>query len=223
MSSRGIFITGTDTGVGKTRVACAIASALYCQGIDAGVMKPAETGCASRRGVLLPADALALIAATRSTDPLDLVNPYRFPEPLAPAVAAKLAGRSISLNRILTAFRRLSRTHEFMVVEGAGGIMVPLTGRMTFLDLAAAMGLPVLIIARSGLGTINHTMLTVMALRTRDLLITGIVLNDSTGGRRDASSRTNAGVIERMTGLPVLGSIRHGQQGLPRDVLRAVQ
>lgn len=220
---KGIFITGTDTGVGKTHVACAIAAALVREGVDVGVMKPAETGCRRLRGRPAPADALALKQAAQSDDPLDLVNPCRFGPPLAPAVAAELSGVRISLPRLLAAFHRLQRSHEYLIVEGAGGIMVPLTPRRTFLDLAGAMGLPVLVVARPGLGTINHTVLTVMALRSRGLTVAGFVLNESSGGAWGAAERTNPAVIERMTGLPVLGSMRFGRRSLPGGLLRAIR
>ena len=127
------------------------------------------------------------------------------------------------MTRILNAFHVLVERHRFLIVEGAGGIMVPLSRSLTFLDLAARMGLPVLIVARPGLGSINHTALTVMAVRSRNLPIAGIVLNDSSGSRQGVAERTNPGVIERMTGLPILGSIQFGQRVLPKSILRAVQ
>ena len=125
--SRGIFITGTDTGVGKTYVACGIAMTLRRKGIDVGVMKPAETGCRKRNRQLLPVDAIKLARAAGVRDALDFVNPYRFSGPLAPAVAAGLEGKRLDPSRILSCFRVLSQRHDFTIVEGAGGIMVPLS------------------------------------------------------------------------------------------------
>jgi dethiobiotin synthetase len=216
---KGLFITGTDTGVGKTHVGSVIARAFVVHGIDVGVMKPAETGCRQQRGLLVPSDAMALMAATKVNDALGLVNPYRFRRPLAPAVAAEQEGIEIRLARILSAYHTLAKRHRYMLVEGAGGIMVPLNRRTTYLDLAARLRLPVLIVARPDLGTINHTMLTVMALRSRDIAITGIIVNDAKGGPRTIADRTNPPVIERMTGIPVLGILRYGQKDLPMTTL----
>jgi dethiobiotin synthetase len=209
---RGIFITGTDTGVGKTFVAAGVARALLAQGIGVGVMKPAETGCRSRHGKLIPVDAMTLMRSADTTDPLDLVNPYRFRAPLAPMVAAQREGRTIELRKIREAFRLLTKRHEFLIVEGAGGIMVPLTSRTSYLDLAAELRLLVLIIARPSLGTINHTLLTITALRAKRVHIAGTVFNHSTDGRQGPAERTNPSIIERLSGVPVLGIVRYGQE-----------
>ena len=211
---RGIFITGTDTGVGKTFIGTGIASALLAAGVDTGVMKPAETGCAFRRGTLVPQDALALMRAAKAADALDLVNPYRFQAPLAPSVAAAQEGGRITLRRIVGAYRTLARRHAFMIVEGAGGILVPLTAKSDFLDLAAQIDLPVLIVARPGLGTINHTLLTAMALRERRVKIAGIVLNRAEALRPDMAERTNPAVIAQRSGVPIIGIVQHGQAEL---------
>ncbi|MDH4164414.1 MAG: dethiobiotin synthase [Nitrospirota bacterium] len=220
---KGIFITGTDTGVGKTYVACGVASELRRIGVDVGVMKPAESGCRSRRGSLIPADAISLAKAADAADHLDLINPYRFREPLAPAVAARLERKRIDLNVILRSFQTLATNHDFMLVEGAGGIMVPLTRRLTFLDLAVTIGLPVLIVARPNLGTINHTLLTVEALRQRSVPILGISINDSSGNQHGLAEHTSPSVIARMSGVSVLENIGFGQKvwdRLARSVLR---
>jgi len=207
----GIFITGTDTGVGKTFIGAGIATALRKLGVDVGVMKPAETGCRSNRGKLVPNDALSLMRAANVDDDLDLVNRYRFKAPIAPAVAAAQEGKTIEMRRLMADFRALQRKHPFMIVEGAGGILVPLTAERTFLDLAALFGLPVLIVARPGLGTINHTLLTVMAIDQRRLPIAGIVINYACDQRSGEAERTSPAVIEDRSGVPVIGIVRHGQ------------
>jgi len=214
MKIRGIFITGTDTGVGKTFVGAGLAAALREQGINVGVMKPAETGCVFRKGVLVPSDALKLMKAGGVDDPLDLVNPYRFRAPLAPAVAAAREGKRLVIRRIVSAFRTLARKHTCMVVEGAGGIMVPLTSNHQYLDLARVLNLPVLVVARPGLGTINHTLLTVMALRSRRLRIAGIVINQSAKKSPGLAERTSPPVIERLSGVPIIGHVAYGQKDL---------
>lgn len=211
-SKKGIFITGTDTGVGKTYVARLIAGELRRQGLDVGVMKPAETGCAARSGSMVPSDALLLMKAACSHDSLDLVNPYRFPKPLAPAVAASIAGKKISPGKIISAFRKLSSRHDITLVEGAGGIMVPLTGAYCYLDLAADLGLPVLIVARPGLGTVNHTLLTIAVLRKRGLEIAGVVMNHGTPGKTGMAEKTNPGLIKKLSGVEILGIVRHGSR-----------
>lgn len=208
--ANGIFITGTDTGVGKTYVGTGIASALRKLGIDVGVMKPAETGCGRRGGRLIPADAIALMKGAGSRDALDLVTPYRFAKPLAPSVAAGLEGKKIDKRKIIAAYRKLSQRHDFMLVEGAGGIMVPLSDDYLYLDLAREVKLPVLIVARPSLGTINHTLLTVMALRSAKVLIAGIVINHAGKGKKDLAERTSPRVIEEISGVPILGIVRHG-------------
>ena len=211
---KGLFITGTDTGVGKTHCAVALVRELRGRGIDVGVMKPAETGCRNVRGRLLPSDAVTLMKAAGVQDDLSAVNPYRFAQPLAPSLAAALKGQEISKGRILQAFRLLSRLHEWMVVEGAGGILVPLTGRCSFLDLAADMDLPVLIVARPGLGTINHTLLTVQALQQRKVPIAGIVINYAEDLNRGPAERTGPAEIERLSRVKILGTLRHGSKNV---------
>jgi len=210
----GIFITGTGTGVGKTHVGAGIAAALRSMGVDVGVMKPVETGCKARNGVLVPRDAVILSRAAMVLDPLDQLNPFRFREPLAPSVAAERAGAPISVGRIASSFRALRRRHEYLIVEGAGGIMVPLTRRVSNLDLARSLGLPVLVVALPGLGTINHTVLTVMALRSGGITCAGIVINSASRTRPGIAERTSPPVIERMTGIPVLGMVAYGQDDL---------
>lgn len=209
MNAKGIFITGTDTGVGKTYVAAGIARELKRLDVDVGVMKPAETGCKVRSGRLVPRDAVTLMKASGTRDQLALVNPYRFRKPLAPAVAAEFEGKRIDLDAITSSYQKLSRRHEFMIVEGAGGIMVPLSLRETSLDLAAALGLPVLIVSRPGLGTINHTLLTISALQGRRVSIAGIVINYAGDQKIGIAEKTSPAVIEKMSGVHVLGVITH--------------
>jgi dethiobiotin synthetase len=209
---KGVFVTGTDTGVGKTYVSTGIARALISRGVDVGVMKPAETGCRMRTGRMLPRDALRLIKSACVKDPLSLVNPYRFRRTLAPAVAAELEGKTIDPSKIINAFQLLSNSHDFMIVEGAGGIMVPLSGAYTFLDLAKILGIPVLIVARPGLGTINHTMLTIAALRERKIEIAGIVINYCLDHEPGTAEKTSPAVIEKLSSVRIMGTIPYGSR-----------
>jgi len=212
MKFKGIFITGTDTGVGKTYVGAGIAKALKAEGVNVGVMKPAETGCRKQGGKLIPSDALRLMQAAGVRDRCSLVAPYCFQKPLAPAVAADFEGAFIDPDTILRAYRTLAARHAFMIVEGAGGIMVPLFQGYLYLDLAEALGLPIVIVARSGLGTINHTLLTVSALRERRLNIAGIVINVAQKQRPGLAERTNPAVIEKIAGVPIIGTIPFGSE-----------
>jgi dethiobiotin synthetase len=207
---KGIFITGTDTGVGKTYVATGIASALRSRGVDVGVMKPAETGCRVRAGKLVPSDALNLMKAANVHDAISNVNPYCFRNPLAPFAAAELEGKMISEEKILSAYYTLSRRHAFMIVEGAGGIMVPLTEKYLYLDLAAALGLPVLIVARPGLGTINHTLLTIAVLQERGITISGIVINYAERWKTGLAEKLSPAFIEGYSGVKIIEIMRHG-------------
>ena len=153
----GLFVTGTDTGVGKTVVARAIIQALRAEGVDVGAMKPVETGV-GRDG---PADALALATATDHSEPLELICPLQFELPAAPSVAAADAQSPLRLEAVRSAWRTLQSRHEVMVVEGAGGLLVPLMENFDMADLALEMGLALVIVARPALGTINHTLLTI--------------------------------------------------------------
>jgi dethiobiotin synthetase len=201
---RGLFVTGTDTGVGKTEVAAALVAGWRARGLDVAAMKPAQSGVEDG----LPTDADRLRAAAGDADPAALVCPYSLRAPLAPAVAARLEGVEISLERMLAAAAELSRRHAALLVEGAGGLLVPLTARETFADLAVALGMPVLVVARAGLGTVNHTALTCEALRSRHLPIAGVVLNRATAAP-DPSEPHNAAEIERLAGVRVLASLPH--------------
>jgi dethiobiotin synthetase len=208
----GLFVTGTDTGVGKTYVSSGIATALKRRGVDVGVMKPAETGCLIRAGRLMPKDALLLMKSARVKDPLSLVNPYRFRKPLAPSVAAAREGKKIDPEKILKAFNALRERHEFMIVEGAGGIMVPLCGQYTYLDLARRIGLPVLIVARPGLGTINHTLLSIAALKGRKIAIAGIVINYALDWKPGLAEETSPAVIEKISGIRIVGILPYASR-----------
>ena len=209
---RGLFVTGTDTGVGKTEVAAALVAGWRTRGLDVAGMKPAQSGVLDG----LATDADRLRAAGGNVDPVELACPYALREPLAPAVAARLEGVTISLDHVLACARELARRHAAVVVEGAGGLLVPLTDRETYADLARALGLPVLVVARAGLGTVNHTALTVEALRSRGLAVAGVVLNRTTAAA-DPSEPHNAAEIERLTGARVIADLPF----VPDDAARA--
>jgi len=199
----GLFITGTDTGVGKTTVGRALLVLARRSGRRPIPFKPAETGCDPE-----PSDALALWnAAGRPTAP-ERVCLYRFATPVAPAVAAGRAGVTIALAAIVAHAAQLAAEGDGLLVEGAGGLLVPYAPRLTGADIAAALGLPVLVVARDELGTINHTALTLAEIDRRGLPTAGVLLCE-TRPRRTPDQLGNADAIEALTGLRPLGTIPH--------------
>ncbi|MEK6531361.1 MAG: dethiobiotin synthase [Deltaproteobacteria bacterium] len=205
--SRAYFITGTDTSVGKTFVGAGIASALREKGLSVGVMKPVETGCTAVRNKLAPEDALTLKNACTPASSLDEINPYRFRAPLAPSIASRIQGKRISLDVIKKAFSSIRSKHDITLVEGAGGLLTPLTGEKTMLDLCLYLEVPLIIVASSRLGCINHTLLTVSAARASKVKIKGIILNNADEDGRDSSRAYNMNEIKKLAKTPVLGEI----------------
>ena len=215
LRSPGLFITGTDTGVGKTVIACAVAAVLRRQQrrIRVGVSKPFSSGCRRDREGLVSEDAEALAHFADCRQPLDVINPIRFSPPLAPAVAAEQAGAPIDWSELRRSLRVLDVRHDALLVEGAGGLLVPLDPadpRLTSLDLIAAIGYPVLVVSRSGLGTLNHTAMTVRLLRAARCPIAGIVLNGydtDVATSSDPSVATNRQWLAKMTNVNVLAVV----------------
>jgi dethiobiotin synthetase len=176
MAPRGIFVSGTDTGVGKTIVAATLARLLRMNGVTVGVMKPVTSGCREENGNLVSDDALLLCQAAGIAVSED-VAPYRLREALAPSEAARLDGVRIDFSVIKASFDRLASLYQYVIVEGAGGLMVPLSGGLLVADLARELGLPLLVVARPGLGTINHTVLTCFAAQKLGLRVAGVIIN----------------------------------------------
>ncbi|MEK7466192.1 MAG: dethiobiotin synthase [Planctomycetota bacterium] len=203
---RALLVTGTDTGVGKTFVACGLARAWRAAGRDVGVVKPFASGAV--RGS--HPDVEALMAASGTGDSIADVCPYLFRDPLAPSVAAKRERRPVSVARAAQLTRRVIDRHEITVVEGAGGLLVPVTDRETVADYAKRLRLPILIVARPALGTLNHTRLTVEAARARGLRVLGIVVSFASKARPGLAERTNLEVLGRHAGAPVLAALGHG-------------
>ncbi|MBF8265694.1 MAG: dethiobiotin synthase [Dehalococcoidia bacterium] len=203
---RGIFVTGTDTGIGKTVVAGGLALALKQKGIDVGVMKPVETGCQLRNGQLIAEDALFLREVCGVSDDLAVINPYRLPDPLAPAIAAERSGVKIDMDVIRLSYLGLSSQHQAVIVEGAGGLLVPLTDRLFMADLARILELPVLLVSRASLGTINHTLLSLNYLQQVGLTAIGVVMNRSTT-ENGIAEQTNEEALKRLIDCPFLGTM----------------
>jgi dethiobiotin synthetase len=205
--NRGFFITGTDTGVGKTVVAAALAIVLRESGRDVGVFKPVASGCVRRREGLVSEDAEFLAKAAEVPETLEEISPVRFEEPLAPTVAAVRAGVETDLEPVWQAWRRLRDAHEILLVEGIGGILCPVTRAMSVADLAKEFRLPLLVVARSTLGTINHTALAIEAARARGLAVAGVVVNRYNHESPDLAEMTSPDEIWRVTGVRVLGLV----------------
>lgn len=207
----GCFITGTDTGVGKTLVTAALAVCLKQRGIGVGVMKPVETGYGADGAA--GSDAARLHAAVGMTDSVEAMSPYRFPDPLAPFDAARRAGTTIRVERIVAAFHALAKRYPFLLVEGAGGVRVPISERADMRDLIRQFGLPVVVVGHTALGSINHVLLTVESLARNRTAIAGIILNRA----RKSLSTTVDGMQELSTvallkersGVPVVGPLPH--------------
>ena len=203
----GIFITGTDTEIGKTVIAGGLAAALKASGVNVGVMKPIASGGIEHNGRIVSEDAIFLKNTAQVDDALDLINPICLRPPLAPSVAAEIEGVSIDLRQIDDAFAQLCQRHEFIVVEGVGGIAVPICEDVLVAEMAQRFQLPLLIVARPNLGTINHTVLTVEFAKSRNLELYGIVLNASQDESKGLAEDTNPKELERLTHLPLLGTV----------------
>jgi dethiobiotin synthetase len=204
----GLFVTGTDTGVGKTFVTAALLTELRRRGLKAAAFKPIACGEGGRE------DARIYGRIMNDEVSLDVINPVYLRHPLAPSVAARLERRAIDLAKVFAKYKLLAGRYSPVLVEGAGGFLVPIRRGYFVADLARDLKLPLLIVARAGLGTINHTLLTVRQARAMGLAIAGIVLNNPSGSR-GLAEKTNAQEIPRLTGVPVLGG---GARGICRKL-----
>ena len=200
----GVFVTGTDTGVGKTVVAAGIAGAMRRDGIDVGVMKPIATGIPKENG-FKSSDAELLAKIAGSTDPESEINPIFLPLEASPLTASRTLNMDIKLDKVFSAFKSLTGKHEFVIVEGIGGVMVPIKQDYFVIDMIKEMNMPVLIVSRAALGTLNHTLLTVRACREYDLNVAGIVINCVRAN--NIIEKTAGEIIHELTGVFVIGSI----------------
>jgi dethiobiotin synthetase len=171
------FVTGTDTGVGKTHIACKLISAYVAQGYKVVGMKPVAAGCELVDGVWVNEDVLQLEAVSNVQTPRELTNPYSFKEAIAPHIAAEKVGVEINIEVIQQAFNKLRNIADIVIVEGAGGFLVPLDATHSMADLALALNIPVILVVNMKLGCINHSLLTVEAIQARNLTLHGWVAN----------------------------------------------
>ncbi len=207
LTKPGVFITATDTGVGKTVIACAVARALRRHVDRVGVCKPFATGCHVESNGLVSEDAQALAHFTDHRHPLELINPIRYQAPLAPAPAARTAHEPADLGLLTDAMRTIDHSSDALVVEGIGGLLVPLTDQYTTLDLIEAIGYPVIIVTRAGLGTLNHTAMTVALLRNRGCGVAGLIVNAHDPDSTDASMASNLHWLHKMNQTPILATV----------------
>ncbi len=210
---RGLFVTGTDTSVGKTFVTALLLTELRRRGVRAAGFKPIACGTGGR------ADAKLFASLMDGETTMDEVNPVYMRKPLAPLIAARLDQKKIDFRKIFTNFKSLTSRHDFILVEGAGGWLVPITRQYFVRDLARDLRLPVVIVARPRLGTLNHTLQTVEGVRAAKLSVAAIVINDTTGEKPGLAERTNPGALRELTHLPVF-TIGFGATKAPAALLR---
>ena len=204
---KGIFVTGTDTNVGKTWVAAGLTAVLRRWGLKATYFKPIQSGCPEEDGRLIPTDARFARDLAEVTEPLEILTPVTLRLPLAPAVAAQQENRQVDLDGVAGAIGDLAQRYDVFVIEGAGGLFVPLAGtEFLVLDMVRWLRLPLLVVARAGLGTINHTALTVIGAHQAGLPVAGVVLNRYPD-KPSLAEATNPEVITAITKVPILGRV----------------
>lgn len=201
---KGLFVTGTDTGVGKTRISTALMTLMQARGLSTAGMKPVASGCVWQEGSLVNEDAVALMAQSDVDLPYACVNPYAFEPAIAPHIAASQADEQIELRTILQRFEYIASRADCVVVEGAGGFLVPLNQRETLADLALALDLPVVLVVGIRLGCINHALLSAEAIAQRGLTLAGWVANLV---EHDAVSRANVDSLMQRIHAPCLGVV----------------
>lgn len=216
-SFKGFFVTGTDTGVGKTEVSSYLAKIFSEKSFKVGVMKPIATGVDG-----VAEDREILKRAASSKDPMHYINPVAMKLPLAPLVASRIEKKKINTKIIWDRFKKLKRLNDILIVEGIGGVMVPIckTGKRTFyvLDMILKMKLPVIIVARPNLGTINHTLMTIRILKDKNIKIAGVIFNHASRIKKDISINSNPEIIERLSGVKVLGIMHYNKHRNKRRV-----
>lgn len=200
MQMRGLFITGTDTGVGKSIIAAHLTRALRAMGHDAVAIKPIETGCEGE-----PSDGALLMRAADNVEPIDSVVPFSFRQPLAPMVAASLEGRAIEPLDLVRSVRAIASRHAIVIVEGAGGLLVPIAKGYTMRDLARDLGMPIVIVAPLRLGALNHTLMSIECARAAGLTVAAVVLNEGAAPSGSIAEQTNPDALRALTDIPILG------------------
>ena len=205
MQVKSLFVTGTDTGVGKTIVTACLISVFKKYQIDVGVMKPIENGVDSHCSSSANSDALFLMEVADSEDSLAEVSPIRLKPAASPYQAALLENRDLDVGTIRENFNRLSARHDCLLVEGLGGLLVPITESYNVEDLICELGLPLIVVARNQVGTLNHTLLTLRAAKQKGIPVCGVILNQTRPEDPTEIERGQAGILKELTGVPILG------------------
>ncbi len=205
---RGYLVTGTDTGVGKTVITAALVGVWRRHGIDAVAVKPVQSGAVEVNGELVPEDAVFYCHAAGLPYSVDELNLYRFSAAVSPHLSAELSGEKIEPSKVVQFCRKMLKRFELVLIEGAGGLCVPLSGPdFIVADLAQELFLPLLVVARPGLGSINHTVLTVAYAQSRGISVAGVIINGLREEEVGPAEKDNPRMITAMTGVPVLGIV----------------
>lgn len=214
------FVTGTDTGVGKTTITAALATSLRKHGIDVGVMKPVASGIPQKTG-FKSSDVALLCEAAKVNDTEEMINPVFLPVPTSPYDATKILNLEIDMKIIFEKFQHLLKAHQMLLVEGIGGIMTPITKNFFVADLIKKMGLETIIVTRSTLGTLNHTMMTLKMCKEYGIAIKGMIINyfDEKGS---LAERNAPSTLHEITELPILGIIPFVKDYQKLDVMTSI-
>ncbi|MDY6934863.1 MAG: dethiobiotin synthase [Spirochaetota bacterium] len=210
--SNGMFITGTDTDVGKTIVAAGFACAIKARGMDVGVMKPVATGAARIRDELISDDVRFLVESIKCVDEITNINPITLELPLSPLVASRLEKREIDIGKIREAYGMLCARHDYVVVEGIGGILVPILEDYYVTDLIRELDLPVIIVTRPSLGTINQTLLTVREAMRNGIEVRGVIISGYDEINAGIAERTNPEILKEISDIPLLGILPYDHE-----------
>jgi dethiobiotin synthetase len=213
---KGFFITGTDTDVGKTVVALALMEALQQKGYSVNAFKPVSAGCQSTPQGLTNEDAVLLQQASSTRFPYDIVNPYAFEPPIAPHIAAAQTGVQINLNKVSDCYQHIAAQSDVVIVEGAGGWLVPINDRQTMADLASSLALPVILVAGIRLGCINHTLLTANAIGKNGTELAGWIANSINNNVLNAEENINS--LQERISAPLLGQLPFSKAANPTQL-----
>lgn len=219
---RGFFITATDTGVGKTVITAALIKTIGILGLRPCGMKPIETGCIKEGDVLIPSDGMFIKAIAHMEEDIRFISPCCFKSPLAPLPASEIEGISVDLEKIKKAYTELSKNYDAVVVEGIGGLLVPIKRDYFVLDLIREFGLPTIVVSRPGLGTINHTMLTVKYAIKEGLDVAGIIINYIQPPEGTLAEDTNPQIIKQISPVPIIGVFPYLEDMESNTIERAV-
>ncbi len=224
----GLFITATDTGVGKTVVSGAICANLVAQGLKVAPFKPFASGCRRDREGLVNSDTEFLAHCSQTDLPLSTINPITYTTPAAPILCEQLEHRSIDFEALSRAYYNICKDSDIVVVEGIGGIRVPLSDSIDLLDFASNLDLATIVVARPNLGTINHTLLTIDALRSRGIYVAGVIINGYNTDTADIVTENNAEIIATQGKVEILAIVPHSQKVntekliLPEEITEAI-